>query len=140
MTTTRVKKLVKNQDRAELFEPAVDNPGRRKGENFRAAPTEHNGDMASQSEGRESPTIKVQLTLTGHNKDDVTDEETTLSQYLDALKQGNMTETDLLNIFGINERHLRTILTPVTKNILELFYFINYGNTLENSKDFKLPC
>ena len=50
--------------------------------------------MTYQSEGRESPTIKVQLTLTGHNKDDVTEEETTLSQYLDALKQGNITETD----------------------------------------------
>ena len=94
--------------------------------------------MTSQSEGRESPTIKVQLTLTGHNKNDVTDEETTLSQYLDALKQGNMTETDLFNIFGINENNLRNILTPVTKNILELFYFINHGNTLENSKDFTL--
>ena len=43
-----------------------------------------------------------------------------------------------MNIFGIIERHLRTILTPVTKNILELSYFINYGNTLENSKDFTL--
>ena len=53
-TTTRVKKLVKNQDRAELFEPAVNHPGRSKGDDFRAAPTGNNGDMTSQGEGRES--------------------------------------------------------------------------------------
>ena len=137
-TTTRVKKLVKNQDRDELFEPAVVQPGRPKDENFKAEPTENNGDMTSQGQGRGSPTIGVQLTLTGYKKNDVTDKESTLSQYVDALKQGNMTETDLLNIFGVNENNLRNILTPMTKNILELFYFINYGNTLENSKDFTL--
>ena len=43
-----------------------------------------------------------------------------------------------MNIFGVNENNLRNILTPMTKNILELFYFISYGNTLENSKDFTL--
>ena len=63
----------------------VDNHDRRTGDT-RAAPTENTGEMTSQSKGRES-TLEVQLSLTGHNKDDVTDEQTRLSQYLDALKR-----------------------------------------------------
>ena len=43
-TSTKVKKLVKNQDRAKLFEPAVDNHGRRSGDT-RAAPTGNTGEM-----------------------------------------------------------------------------------------------
>ena len=77
--------------------------------------------MTSQSTGQDN-TLDVQLNLTSYKDDDVNTEQKMLSHYLNALQRENITEVELLEIFGVDESNLRDVLTPVSKNLLELFF------------------
>ena len=67
-----------------------------------------------------------------HNSDNSDD---TLSKFLENVEnQTNISESELLNIFGLDEKRLRTVLQPVARIALQFFYFIKTGRLLVNGE------
>jgi hypothetical protein len=61
-----------------------------------------------------------------------------IDNYVDGLiSEDQLTEQQILEIFGVDELVFKNKLRPVIQNILELFYYLKTGNLLEKEHDFK---
>ena len=61
-----------------------------------------------------------------------------IQNYIQGLvTEDELNEEEILKIFGINETQFRSKLKPIIKNILQLFFYLNTGHTLENENNFK---
>ena len=56
----------------------------------------------------------------------------TFSEFLDKFQQNNVSETELLRMFNVDETELRKVLQPAAKIFLQFFYFIKTGRILEH--------
>ena len=90
------------------------------------------------SQHEDQRTVDVHYNLTSYTKSDVDDDNKLLSRHLDVLQRENLSELEILEAFGINEKELREVLTPISRNLLEIFYYFKHGQTLSKNDDFSL--
>ena len=150
-TDTKITKLSKGAGRSKLLQktnndidhcqvsPQHDNDvamtSQHGTENTRSL--EMGGEHVS-SQYRAQRTVDVHYNLTSYTKSDVDDDNKLLSRHLDVLQRENLTELEILEAFGINEKELRKVLTPISRNLLEIFYYFKHGQTLSKNDDFSL--
>ena len=61
--------------------------------------------------------------------------EETLSKFLENVEnQNGLSESELLNIFGLDEKELRTVLQPIARVALQFFYFVKTGRMLKENE------
>ena len=61
-----------------------------------------------------------------------------IQNYVDGLiSEDQLTEQEILEIFGVNEIVFRNKLKPVIQNIIELFYYLKTGNLLKEEHNFE---
>ena len=61
-----------------------------------------------------------------------------IRNYVDGLiSEDQLTEQEILEIFGVNEIVFRNKLKPVIQNIIELFYYLKTGNLLKEEHNFE---
>ena len=81
--------------------------------------------------------IKALLLDQTAGDDSVRNKSPGIQDYVQGLmSEDQLTEQQILGIFGIDEHIFRNKLRPVIKNILELFYYLKSGELLEKEHDF----
>ena len=89
----------------------------------------HTAELSSRSADSEMGTSPYRLT----GSCDGTEE--TLSKFLEKIGNiNNISETELLNIFGLDEAELRTVLQPIARIVIQFFYFVKTGRMLKQGE------
>jgi hypothetical protein len=70
-------------------------------------------------------------------KDDVTNSQGIQNYIHGLITEDELSEEEILKIFGVNETQFKNKLKPIIKNILQLFFYLNTGQTLKNEHNFK---
>ena len=70
-------------------------------------------------------------------KDDVTNSPGIQDYIHGLITEDELSEREILQIFGVNETQFKNKLKPVIKNILELFFYLNTGQILKNEHNFE---
>jgi hypothetical protein len=88
----------------------------------------------------QADTKQIQALLVGETarSENVEDKSSQIHDYVNGLvSEDNLSEQQILELFGIDENGFRNTLRPVIKNILELFYYLKTGELLIKEKDFE---